>query len=168
MKKLVLAVWVVLSLLGASKTYASNDYTAQRQIECLTDNIYHESKGEPYNGQVAVGFVTMNRTQSEYFPSNVCAVVQQKEKNKCQFSWYCQTSKKKHSKKPQSVKLREIEYIKSRLIAEYVYHLHDSIPDPTGGALYFHAKYVKVKVKGKHVTNKISKHIFYDIRRKSV
>lgn len=37
--------------------------------------IYSEARGEPYEGQVAVGAVIMNRIQSGQFPNNIHDVV---------------------------------------------------------------------------------------------
>jgi spore germination cell wall hydrolase CwlJ-like protein len=45
---------------------------------CLARNIYYESKGEPEKGKVAVGMVTLNRTEHPDFPGTVCEVVKQK------------------------------------------------------------------------------------------
>ena len=44
---------------------------------CLAVAIYFESKGEPLVGQLAVGQVMMNRTQSGRFPETLCGVVKQ-------------------------------------------------------------------------------------------
>ena len=65
----------------------------QKQLDCLARNIYHEAGSEPFEGKVAVAQVTINRTESGQFPSDICQVVYQKnivyEKVFCQFSWYC-------------------------------------------------------------------------------
>ena len=50
---------------------------------CLTQNIYHEARGEPVEGQLAVGIVTLNRVQSSRYPDDVCEVVHERK----QFSW---------------------------------------------------------------------------------
>lgn len=55
---------------------------------CLTQNIYHESRGEEIAGKIAVGFVTLNRVANPEFPSSICEVVHQD----CQFSWRCDKS----------------------------------------------------------------------------
>lgn len=52
---------------------------------CLTQNIYHEARGEKDAGKIAVAFVTLNRTHNADFPASICAVVHQE----CQFSWRC-------------------------------------------------------------------------------
>lgn len=50
----------------------------QKELMCLARNIYFESGSEPENGKIAVGMVTINRTQHPSFPSSVCDVVKQK------------------------------------------------------------------------------------------
>jgi N-acetylmuramoyl-L-alanine amidase len=51
---------------------------------CLSSVIYHEAKGEPLNGQIAVAQVVVNRVNSNgKFPNTVCGVVKQRG----QFSW---------------------------------------------------------------------------------
>lgn len=73
--------------------------TAQvkKYIRCLADNIYHEARGEPFLGQVAVARVVINRVNQKSFPSNPCSVVYQshtlsesgEDKKVCQFTWVC-------------------------------------------------------------------------------
>jgi spore germination cell wall hydrolase CwlJ-like protein len=136
------------------------------QIECLADNIYQESRGESYKGKVAVAFVTINRTKSNQFPDNVCAVVKQKKESCCQFSWYCDKEKKKESKEKIVAKLSDSVYNESHNIAKTIYYNHSNIKDPTRGALYYHATYIHKSWKGKIKKTKIGKHIFYDIKLK--
>jgi spore germination cell wall hydrolase CwlJ-like protein len=59
--------------------------------ECLSRNIYWESKGQGDRGMQLVAQVTMNRVNSNkrYFPNTVCQVVRQRVGKKCTFSWYC-------------------------------------------------------------------------------
>ena len=71
-----------------------------KHIKCMADNIYHESAGEPYMGQVAVARVVINRVKHK-FASDPCSVIYQsikkvkldKEVVHCQFSWVCQGKK---------------------------------------------------------------------------
>jgi len=63
---------------------------------CLAMNIYHEARGEPLAGQVAVAYVTTSRVEDNRYPDNICDVVKQgvywkgnPVRNKCQFSWWC-------------------------------------------------------------------------------
>jgi spore germination cell wall hydrolase CwlJ-like protein len=144
---------------------ASKSPQKERQVECLADNIYHESKGESYTGKVAVGFVTLNRTMNESFPDNVCEVVKHKVNNKYQFSWLREKKKKKESQRPLVAKINDEVYNESKKIAENLYDNHENMNDPTKGSLYFHANYVKVKVKGKRVKTVIGQHTFYNIKK---
>lgn len=51
--------------------------------QCLVCTIYHESRGEPFVGELAVALVTLNRVESDQYPPTICAVIWQKH----QFSW---------------------------------------------------------------------------------
>lgn len=67
--------------------FSINCYAAADKFEafCLTQNIYHEARGETLEGKIAIGFVTINRAQSPNFPNSICDVVY----DDCQFSWSC-------------------------------------------------------------------------------
>jgi len=65
---------------------------AARQMRCLAEAIYFESRGEPEAGQAAVAQVVLNRVRSGIFPTDVCGVVYQ-DRNRpfaCQFSFACE------------------------------------------------------------------------------
>lgn len=47
-------------------------------VDLLAHLIYAESRGEPFEGQIAVGAVVMNRVKSSDFPNTVRAVIYQK------------------------------------------------------------------------------------------
>lgn len=49
----------------------------QAEMDMLTAIIYCESRGEPYDGQMAVGYVVMNRVRSTKFPNSLEAVLRQ-------------------------------------------------------------------------------------------
>ena len=53
----------------------------QKQIDCLTENIYFEAGYESYNGKLAVAFVTLNRLASGNYGKDICEVVKQRTKN---------------------------------------------------------------------------------------
>lgn len=53
-------------------------------ILCLSSVIFHEARGEPLEGQIAVAQVVLNRVKDKRWPNKVCAVVKQPK----QFSWY--------------------------------------------------------------------------------
>lgn len=180
MRGLIVSFSVVLSLLFASfatydtghdNRYRLSDNThsiglkyKNKQIECLADNIYHESKGESFDGKIAVAFVTINRAKSDLYPNDICGVVKQRNSRTCQFSWYCEEEKFSHSRKDTLTKKKEFVYNESLKIAQFVYENHDKIKDPTKGALFYHAKYVKPKWKNLVKTVVIGNHIFYNLK----
>lgn len=59
--------------------------------KCLAEAIYFEARSEPYDGQVAVAQVVLNRVKNPAYPDTVCDVVYQNEgrRNACQFSFAC-------------------------------------------------------------------------------
>ncbi|MEX1082157.1 MAG: cell wall hydrolase [Halofilum sp. (in: g-proteobacteria)] len=66
---------VHLVVTGYTQRYA--EQARRTDLRCLAENIYHEARGEPYAGRVAVAEVTLNRVASPRFPHSVCAVVHQ-------------------------------------------------------------------------------------------
>jgi N-acetylmuramoyl-L-alanine amidase len=54
-------------------------FLSDKDIECLARNIYFEAGSEPLEGKVAVGIVTLNRSQDPRYPSTICGVVNQKD-----------------------------------------------------------------------------------------
>ena len=50
---------------------------SEAEMEMLTAMIYCESRGEPYEGQLAVGYVIMNRIRSSKFPNTLEEVLRQ-------------------------------------------------------------------------------------------
>ncbi len=61
------------------------------QWKCLATAIYHEARGEPVSGQVAVAEVVLNRVDNRHYPNSVCAVTNQGvgTGRACQFSYAC-------------------------------------------------------------------------------
>ena len=63
-----------------------------RQMRCLAEAIYFESRSEPEEGQAAVAQVVLNRVRSGIYPTTVCGVVYQ-DRNRpfaCQFTFACE------------------------------------------------------------------------------
>lgn len=54
--------------------YTPLDFS-EREMDMLTAMIYCESRGEPYDGQLAVGYVITNRVRSTKFPNTLEAVL---------------------------------------------------------------------------------------------
>lgn len=63
---------------------------ASRDMECLTQAVYYEARGETPAGQAAVAQVVLNRARHPAFPKTVCGVVFQGANSRvCQFSFAC-------------------------------------------------------------------------------
>lgn len=138
-----------------SKTFTMSK-DVDRQLECLTRNVYYEAATEPFEGKVAVAQVTINRSRSGYFPTDLCKVVYQKNvfytKVVCQFSWYCE----KHSTfKP----VHKDHYKESEIVARKVMLEGFELPSMRE-AMYYHADYVNPHWKKQRIS-KIGRHIFY-------
>ncbi len=143
---LTIIVGVISSMFLSANAYAKSPET---QINCIAENIYHEAKGEPHSGQVAVANVVMNRVNDKRFPSTPCAVVNQKTKGTCQFSWVCSGKRA----------IRNIKiFAEAKRIAEDVYYGRQS--DVTNGSKFFHSTSVSPRWKRSR-TLKIGRHIFY-------
>ena len=128
----------------------------EKQIQCLTQNIYWEAASEPFEGKVAVAQVTLNRMNSGKFPSTVCGVVQQRnifyDKVVCQFSWFCESTSKTRAVHPRLYE--ESEQVAKKVLLEGF--RMDSLKE----ALYYHADYVNPKWNKERI-GKIGQHIFY-------
>ena len=123
-----------------------------KQLNCLTNNIYYEAATESYEGKLAVAQVTINRANNPNFPSTICGVVYQRTLGTCQFSWTCLKNLAINNKYAWD----ESELVARKALTEPV--LHDTIAKQN--ALYYHASYVNPGWKGR-VVAKIGNHIFY-------
>ncbi len=125
------------------------------ELDCLALNIYHEARGEPAEGQLAVAHVVLNRATDQRFPDHVCDVVKdggEEILHRCQFSWWCDG----RSDRPADTGAWQT----SRQMA--LAALTGSTPDPTYGALWYHADYVQPYwAAQKTLVTSIGRHIFY-------
>jgi len=63
---------------NTGKTTAAKTRTfSQNEIELLARAVYSEARGEPYEGQVAIAAVVLNRLAHEAFPNTVAGVIYQ-------------------------------------------------------------------------------------------
>ncbi|WP_245976777.1 spore cortex-lytic enzyme [Oceanobacillus arenosus] len=68
---------------GANKTAPTTNVTSvnvpqgfsQNDIQLMANAVYGEARGEPYEGQVAVAAVILNRVESASFPNTVAGVI---------------------------------------------------------------------------------------------
>lgn len=131
----------------------------EEQVRCLALNIYFEARSETHYGRKAVAAVTINRLRSQRFPKTICEVVRQGGDESlygCQFSWWCDGQ----SDKPRDGRA----WREAVRMAEQV--LRHGVKDPTRGALWYHADYVKPVWRREKVrVARIGRHIFYVDRR---
>lgn len=128
---------------------------ARAEIGCLALTIYHEARGEPELGKLAVAHVVMNRSRDARFPQRLCDVAWQDRGplgDDCQFTWTCDGL----SDLPKDARAWQ----DSLDIAKLVYD--GKTEDPTGGALWFHADSVDpVWRQAMEPGQQIGHHIFY-------
>ena len=75
---LIATILIIFLLLNNTKTnisYASSSNTSD--IQLMARAINGEARGEPYEGQVAVGAVILNRVKSSQFPNTIAGVIYQ-------------------------------------------------------------------------------------------
>ncbi len=161
-----LALVSILSLLAfalyggtaaQARTNASGTVDGDRELKCLALNIYFEARSEPEAGKFAVGHVVMNRVAHKRFPKSICRVIRQGgqvRRHRCQFSWWCDGK----TDRPRDA----AAWDNSKRIAKMVYT--GISEDPTDGALWYHADYVKPNWRHDFQRGpKIGRHVFYAI-----
>jgi len=121
-----------------------------KELQCLTVNIYHESRSELTIGQYAVADVVLNRVESKRYPNTVCGVVYQARlspwglergktiplKHKCQFSWYCDGKTDVIRDNDAYERAKQVAYNimyngKYRHITEHATHYHTNYVNPS-------------------------------------
>ena len=137
---------------------------ADRNLNCMAQNVYFEAASESFIGQIAVAQVVMNRVESEHFPNNPCDVIYEGPyyisysgnilpiKHKCQFSWYCDG-------KPESITDRKAWDLAVNVSMRV---LLNTLPDITEGSMWYHNTSVEPYwAVTKHKVTQIDNHIFY-------
>jgi N-acetylmuramoyl-L-alanine amidase len=122
-----------------------------RSHHCLAEAIYWEARGEGDNGMLAVSSVIHNRVNDERFPDTVCEVIREGgEAPPCQFSWWCDGKSDYPTDRSQWGEILDLSYTILATRPE----------DPTDGALFYHATYIK-RPWQRELTAHIGNHIFY-------
>ena len=60
-------------------------------LNCLTQVVYYEARGESPAGQAAVAQVVLNRVRHPAFPKTICGVAHQRSGAGCQFTFACKS-----------------------------------------------------------------------------
>ena len=87
MKKKIIITTILLILLilinvklikNSNKTYGASSSGSTSDLQLMARAINGEARGEPYEGQVAVGAVILNRVSSSNFPNTIAGVIYEK------------------------------------------------------------------------------------------
>jgi spore germination cell wall hydrolase CwlJ-like protein len=139
---------------------------SEQEHECLALNVYHESRSDSFAGRIAVADVTLNRVESQLFPSTICEVVKQANmrtnwkgnvvpvRGMCHFSWFCDGL----SDEPMELDA----YEEAQIIAEM--SLRGGWRGISEGATHYHATYVTpnwINDRGMVPVGRIGAHKFY-------
>jgi spore germination cell wall hydrolase CwlJ-like protein len=138
----------------ASLNYRSSPLTQARDLECLTEAVYFEARGETPTGQAAVAQVVLNRVKSPAFPKSVCGVVFQGTgdgRAGCQFSFACDGSTRQ---------AKEVEaWQRARRIATKA--MSGQVVAAIGNATHFHVASIQPDWSGLIKVAQVGTHIFY-------
>ncbi len=121
------------------------------QAHCIAVAIYHESRGESLDGQLAVARVIMNRAASGKYPGSWCRVVKQP----WQFSFVNPRTGHYPAVNEASASWRKAQAITRLAIS-------NAVPSVSNDVLWYHADYVAPSW-GRRLNRarKIGTHIFY-------
>ena len=72
---IILLVFIISDIEQNHISYAASSGTSE--IQLMARAINGEARGEPYEGQVAVGAVILNRVKSSQFPNSIAGVIYQ-------------------------------------------------------------------------------------------
>lgn len=72
----LIVTFTVISIITAKNVKASNSGNTS-DIQLLARAINGEARGEPYEGQVAIGAVILNRVKDSRFPNTIAGVIYQ-------------------------------------------------------------------------------------------
>lgn len=122
----------------------------RQDFQCLARNIYHEARGEPRVGKLAVAQITLNRVQAGAWGASVCQVVYAP----AQFSWTGQPSKRRA--KPQGPDWDEsVRVAQAFLAGERVRRLEAST--------HFHSQSIRPPgwTRQMRLAQQVGQHIFF-------
>jgi len=130
-----------------------------RQVQCLTEALWYEARGETKEGLKAVASVILNRSNSKQFKGSICDVVHQRKQFSYRNSYAVGKPVKISFKQHQE---QTYTYI-STLAKNAVIGRFKPILAPS--TVLYHAEYVKPKWNFKLLSKeaKIGKHIFYKL-----
>ena len=140
--------------LAAQPFHLGGALDASRDLECLTQAVYYEARGEGRDGMKAVAQVVLNRVRHRAFPNSVCAVVFQGagRRTGCQFSFTCDGSMRG--------RVNRTAWNRARDIASSA--LSGSVYAGVGNATHFHTTGVSPQWRHSLVrVGQVGDHLFY-------
>lgn len=131
----------------------------KNQFDCLVTTLYHEARGEPTEGVLAVANVVLNRMESPRYPKSVCGVVKhQLVRGVWQFSFW-------KEKRLLSRPVNKESWKRMEKIAQQAINLHYAGFDIIDDSMYYYnpsaANPSWAKSKKLQFVRKIGKHKFY-------
>lgn len=150
--------WAVaaLALAGIAASPAAHadrisDVLDERELMCLALNVYHEARNQPFEGQLAVAHVTLNRMGDSLGSASICDVVFRAR----HFSWTSDPAKRR-VRSPRETTAWETAQRVARMAIE------DRDADPVEGSTFFHATWVQPDWAAAFIrVRQIGDHIFY-------
>ena len=73
---IIVTIFIISKINNETKVYAAGS-SQPSNVQLLARAINGEARGEPYEGQVAVGAVIMNRVRNSSFPNTIAGVIYQ-------------------------------------------------------------------------------------------
>lgn len=146
------------ALPGAAPFRLAGALETSRELECLTQAVYFEARGETPAGQAAVAQVVLNRVRHPSFPKSVCGVVFQGAGKRvgCQFSFACDGSMRRGRE--------TAAWNRARKVASKA--LSGSVMSSIGDATHFHTTNVAPNWGPRLVrTAEVGMHVFYRLGR---
>ena len=175
------------NLVESTVNFITTPFFSDRDVECLARNIFYEAGSEPLEGKVAVGMVTINRSNDDRYPQSICGVVKQKtvltvpqkiqEVKTVKTNWASPPQRVVETKTTwvqkvvyqfswvgqHNIKIKEDDprWIESKQVAEELARGgYENWQEKYGEAMNFHAVYVKPGWKLKRIC-RVGNHIFY-------
>lgn len=144
--KFVLAVGAIVAVSGCYSAADGAPNLPPKQLTCLTQNVYHEARGESTEGWIAVANVTLRRHVLNN--ESVCKVVFKPK----QFTWTKKQSKRSSKAIKEKTTFDRIQAVVSQ----------PDLPDFSNGATHFYNSDYPPPVWAKDmvVVAKIGRHVF--------
>lgn len=139
---------------AARPFHLANALDASRDLECLTQAVYYEARGEGRSGMEAVAQVVLNRVRHPAFPKSVCGVVFQgaARRTGCQFSFTCNGAMRG--------RVNPAAWNRARSIASAA--LSGSVSVAVGSATHFHTTGVAPGWRNSLIrVGQVGSHVFY-------